>query len=152
LSDKLSPADHLEKLRAITQLLLSLDATTVFPNGWTLRELYIHLWSWDDQMIKGCRAKFAGKWSEFKFDHQVKGISYEKWNDLILEEKQALSLAEARSLFQTTRTEAIAIYEKVISEPETIDDEKNFFRKEHVATLWQHDKHHLEQGNIPVNL
>ena len=54
-------------------------------------------------------------------------------------------------MFKETREEAISLFEKVISIPETIDDDKNFFRKETVATLWTHDKLHLEQSGMKID-
>ena len=150
MEQKLSPEQHIENTRKITEMILSLDNSFELPNGWTLKELLIHLWSWDDQMIKGCNAKLEGKCDDFKFDHQEKGMDFNEWNDMIISDKKKLSLKEVRNLFKETREKTIATFEKVISEPETIEDEKNFLRKENVATLWMHDKHHLEKGGLKV--
>ncbi|NHJ06269.1 MAG: hypothetical protein EAX90_15690 [Candidatus Heimdallarchaeota archaeon] len=151
MTEKLTPEQHLENTRKITKLILSLDENIELPNGWKLRELLLHLWSWDDQMIRGCNAKLAGKCDDFKFDHQEKGIKFDEWNDMILEEKKNLSLVESKKLFKETREKTINIFEKIISEPETIEDEENFFRKENVATLWMHDKHHLELAGLKID-
>jgi len=151
MEQKLTPEQHIENTRKITKLILTLDENIELPNGWKLRELLLHLWSWDDQMIKGCNAKLEGKCDDFKFDHQEKGIKFDEWNDMILEQKKNLSLADSKKLFKETREKTINIFEKVISEPETIEDEKNFFRKENVATLWMHDKHHLELAGLKID-
>ncbi len=151
MEQKLSPEQHLENTRKITKQILSLKENFELPNGWKLRELLLHLWSWDYQMIRGCKAKLDGKWSDFKFDHQEKGMKYEEWNDVILEEKRDLTLAETKKLFKETREKTISLFEKIISLPETIEDEKNFFRKETVVTLWMHDKHHLEQAGMKID-
>lgn len=148
---KLSPKQHLEKTKKITKIILSLDDSFKSPNGWTRKELMIHLWSWDDQMLKGCQAKLADKSEEFKFDHQLKGIDYTKWNDLVIAEKKNLSFNETKKLFKETREKTLAMFEKIISQPETITDEKNMFRNENVVTLWMHDKEHLEKGGIKVD-
>ncbi|HUT82130.1 MAG TPA: hypothetical protein VMZ29_13090 [Candidatus Bathyarchaeia archaeon] len=151
MEEKLSPEQHLENTRKITDLILSLDESFELPNGWKLKELMIHLWSWDDQMIKGCQSKLDNTCADFKFDHQQKGISYDEWNDLILTEKKKMSFKESKELFNETRKQSIAMFEKIISQPETIDDEKNFLRNENVATLWMHDKHHLEKGGLKID-
>ena len=151
MEGKLSPKQHLENTRKITKQLLSLDENFELPNGWKQRELLLHLWSWDDQMIKGCQAKIDEQWCDFKFDHQEKGITYDEWNDRILEENKDLTLVETKKLFKETREQAIELFEKIISMPESIDDEKNFFRKENVATLWMHDKQHLEKAGIKID-
>jgi len=151
MEQKLTPEQNIENTRKITKLILTLDENIELPNGWKLRELLLHLWSWDDQMIKGCNAKLEGKCDDFKFDHQEKGIKFDEWNDMILEQKKNLSLADSKKLFKETREKTINIFEKVISEPETIEDEKNFFRKENVATLWMHDKHHLELAGLKID-
>ncbi|NHJ48774.1 MAG: hypothetical protein FK733_13400 [Asgard group archaeon] len=151
MEQKLTPEQHLESTRKITELLLSLDESFELPNGWKLKELLLHLWSWDDQMIKGCEAKLAGECEDFKFDHQTKEITYEVWNDMILSDKKDLPFNEIKELFTKTRKKAIKIFEKVISQPETITDEKSFFRNETVVTLWMHDKHHLEQAGLKID-
>ncbi len=150
MEQTLTPKQHIENTRKITKQILSLDENFELPNGWKLRELLLHLWSWDDQMIRGCEAKLDDKWCDFKFDHQEKGITYNEWNNKILEEKKDLTLNQVKKMFKETREKTIQLFEKIISMPETIDDEKNFFRKENVATLWMHDKHHLEQAGIKI--
>jgi hypothetical protein len=141
----------LEKYKKVTKQILALDDSIELPNKWKLRELMIHLWSWDDQMIKGCEAKLEDKWCDFKFDHQEKGIDFNEWNGKILEEKKDVPLAEIKKLFKETRNKAVSMFEKVIAMKETIDDEKNFLRKENVATLWMHDKHHLDQAGVKID-
>ncbi|MHA1156280.1 MAG: hypothetical protein ACTSQK_09250 [Candidatus Heimdallarchaeota archaeon] len=148
---KLSPEQHIENTRKVTKQILSLDEDLELPNGWKLRELLLHLWSWDDQMSRGCKAKLDGNWKDFKFDNQEKGMKFDEWNDMILEEKKDLALVETKKLFKETREKTISLFEKIISSPETIEDEKNFFRKENVATLWMHDKHHLDQAGIKLD-
>ncbi|NHJ87351.1 MAG: hypothetical protein FK734_17940 [Asgard group archaeon] len=148
---KSTPEEHLENTRKITKIILSLDDSFKLPNGWGLKELLIHLWSWDDQMINGCNAKLNGTCDDFKFDHQHKGIDYSQWNDLIINEKKNLTLAKTKKLFKDTREEVIALFDKIISQPETITDEKNMFRNENIATLWMHDKQHLEKGGIKID-
>jgi hypothetical protein len=148
---KLSPEQNLENTRKITKIILSLDENIELPNGWKLRELLIHLWSWDDQMIRGCEAKLTDKCDEFKFDHQEKDMTYSDWNDKILEKNKDLSLAEIKKLFKKTREKSISLFEKIISQPETIEDEKSFFRNENIATLWMHDKQHLEQAGQKID-
>ncbi|NHK31351.1 MAG: hypothetical protein FK730_08370 [Asgard group archaeon] len=151
MEQKLSPEQHLENIRKITKIILSQDEKLELPNGWKLRELLIHLWSWDDQMIKGCEAKLADKCDEFKFDHQEKEMKYNEWNDIILEENKDMSLADVKKLFKETREKTINLYEKIISQPETIEDEKSFFRNEKIAILWMHDKQHLEQAGQKID-
>ncbi|MHA1170789.1 MAG: hypothetical protein ACTSQ3_01745, partial [Candidatus Heimdallarchaeota archaeon] len=99
MEQKLSPEQHLENTRKITKQILSLNENFELPNGWKLREFLIHLWSWDDQMIKGCKAKLDDKRFDFKFNNQEKGIKYEEWNDTILEENKDLTLAEIKKTF-----------------------------------------------------
>ena len=148
---KLSPKEHIENTKKITKKILSLDEDFELPNKWKLRELMIHLWSWDDQMIKGCEAKIKEKWCDFKFDHQEKGMKFDVWNDKIIDEKKNLTFEEVKKIFKETREKTIKIFEKILAMPETIDDEKNLFRKENVATLWMHDKHHLEQAGVKID-
>ena len=151
MEEKLSPEQNLENTRKITELILSLDDSFELPNGWKIKELLIHLWSWDDQMINGCKAKLDGKCDDFKFDHQEKGMDFNEWNDLIIKEKKGLTLDESKKLFKETREKAIKYFEEVISKPETIEDEKNLLRNENVATLWVHDKMHLEKGGLKID-
>lgn len=151
MEQKLSPEQHLENTRKITKIILSLDESLELPNGWKLRELLLHLYSWDDQMINGCKAKLDGTCDEFKFDHQEKDLKVEKWNDLKIEEKKDLSFTEVKKLFKETREKVIGLFDKIISQPETIEDEKSFFRNENLVTLWMHDKQHLEQAGQKID-
>ncbi|MFW9924033.1 MAG: hypothetical protein ACFFDW_12175 [Candidatus Thorarchaeota archaeon] len=148
---KYTPKQHLENTKKITKIILSLDDSFKLPNGWTRKELMIHLWSWDDQMLKGCQAKLDGTCESFKFDHQLKGVDYSKWNDMILEEKKNLTFKESKKLFEDTRKKTIAIFEKIISQPETIADEKSTFRNENIVSLWMHDKQHLQNAGMKID-
>ena len=48
-------------------------------------------------------------------------------------------------------TKIITLFEKLIEFPETVEDEKSFYRTDRILDLWQHDKQHLEAGGIKVD-
>jgi hypothetical protein len=148
---KFAPEQHLENTRKITDLILSLEEDFELPNGWKLRELILHLWSWDDQIINGCEAKLEGKCDEFKFDHQTREMKFDKWNDVILEENKDISLDEAKEMFKKSRERVLSLFYALINQPETIDDVKSFFRNENIVTLWMHDKDHLEKAGLEID-
>lgn len=151
MKDKLSSEEHIENLKKTTKVLLSSDENISQSNGWKLREILLHLWSWDEEFIKACEAKIAGEIKKFQFDHIKQGIDMDTWNVEIIDQKKDLSLEEVKKLFKETREKTIRIFEKVITVPETIENEESFLRNENIVTLWQHDKHHLEQAGQQVN-
>ncbi|HUT81417.1 MAG TPA: hypothetical protein VMZ29_09470 [Candidatus Bathyarchaeia archaeon] len=147
MTEKLSNEQLIAQTKEVTKKLLSLPETFTLKNGWKLRELYLHLWSWDDEMIKACEAKINDDLEGFQFDHQMLGMKYTEWNDTIIEQKSNLSLKDAKTLFSNTRKKLISLYEKISNMPETVDDEKSFFRTENLLTISEHDKHHLDQAS-----
>ncbi|MHA1221433.1 MAG: hypothetical protein ACTSQB_06845 [Candidatus Heimdallarchaeota archaeon] len=152
MSDKISNEQKISYLEILTEKLLSLPESFSLPNGWKLRELYIHLWSWDDAVTKACEAKMADKLADFTFDHTKLGLTFSEWNDKIIADNSGLTLSDAKEIFTTTRKAIIDIYKKLITLPETIEDEKSFIHTDNLLSLFNHDKHHLEQACLEIDL
>ncbi|MEA2069962.1 MAG: hypothetical protein U9O98_01580 [Asgard group archaeon] len=152
MTDNLTIEQNLQNLIKTTDIILSANKEISQPNGWKLREILIHLWAWDQEMIKGCQAKISGKGNEFQFAHQKQNMDMNKWNIEIIKQKDSLSFAEAKKLFAETRQKTIDLFRKVIKMPETITDKESFLRNENLVRLWFHDKHHLEQADQKIKL
>ncbi|MBD3192286.1 MAG: ClbS/DfsB family four-helix bundle protein [Candidatus Heimdallarchaeota archaeon] len=152
LENTLSIQQNIKNLKQTSEFLLSLDENVSQSNGWTLREILLHIWSWDEQMIDACEAKIAGATDDDLFDYQKQGIEMDLWNEQMIEQKKDLSLEEVKKLFKETREKTIKYFEKFFANIETIEDEESFLRFETVVVLWQHDKHHIEQAGQKVSL
>ncbi len=142
--------DHIARTEQTTKIINGLGDSFALPNGWGLKELLIHIWSWDNELIHACKAKKANALEGFQFSHQKQKLDYNIWNDKIIAEKQGLSLVEVKNLFKKTRTELLSQFKSLLSVPETITDEKSFLRSENLLRIWEHDKHHLELGGLKV--
>jgi hypothetical protein len=143
--------DHIANFQKTSELLLSLEPDVSQPNGWTLKEILIHLYSWDKEFIKVAESKIAGK-KEFLFSHQEKEIDMDDWNVQQVAKYNDLSLKEVKELFKKTREKTISLFKRVIKQPETIENEDSILRNNKIVTLWFHDKHHLEQCGQKVDL
>ena len=53
--------DHIKNFKAVTIKLYELPADFSLPNGWTRRELLIHLNSWDQEFVKLTKKALNGE-------------------------------------------------------------------------------------------
>ena len=150
MTEDLTLDEKIENLKKTTDLVNSLPDDFTLKNGWTTKELAIHLWSWDNELMKLCEDKINDQCDDFQFDHDIQGMDYSKWNDYILGEKGDMSLKEARALFKKNRVKLIETFEKLVSIPEKYD-EKNFRNSARIMDIWQHDKMHLEAGGLQID-
>ena len=157
--------DHIENVRTVTAKLYDLSEDFSLPNGWTKRELLIHLNCWDQEFVKLTKKalngelknfffKFEGLTAderailekEFLFEHQEMDLEYTKWNDNKLEEKKEKTLDEVEALFRKTRVKAISLFE------ELAEKEKGNKLTSQILSLWMHDWEHLEKGGVEVKI
>jgi len=142
--------EQVARMEKTTAILEGLPASFSQPNGWKLKELLLHIWSWDVELIRACQAKKANALEDFQFSHQKEGIEVDDWNVRKIREKEDLSLDEVKQLFQKTRSEFINECKSLLSIPETVTDEKSYFHHEDIFAIWQHDLHHLKLGGREV--
>ncbi|MHA2358003.1 MAG: hypothetical protein ACXABK_04460 [Candidatus Heimdallarchaeaceae archaeon] len=132
----------IEKLKITTKLFLDLPDDMKLPNGWSKRELGIHLRGWDDELIKIAEHLKKGKafiWEEFCPEEA------DVYNARFLEQSKGISKEEVLSGFEKTRSVIIKVYEDLLD---------NYFdeEKKHLAyfSLWWHDVHHLKDAGVNV--
>jgi len=148
LSDKLKPTEKIAKIKITTEAILSLPESFFFPNGWSQRQLLIHLWSWDDQFLELCHTTKKSARKKFVYAHDGEKLPYEKWNDVIIEKFDDMSYEEAREIFEETRIDLIKSFEKFAKLIMKEGNEGKYDYIEKLMDLWVHDKLHLESGGI----
>ncbi|MGC9778850.1 MAG: hypothetical protein HZR80_06365 [Candidatus Heimdallarchaeota archaeon] len=151
MTNKISLEQKMLNTKKITELILDLPVSFSLPNGWGLKELLLHLWSWDDEFTKICEGKMNDSLDQCEFEFKKMNMDYVEWNDYVLEKMSNLTLDEARQKYKETRYKIITLYEKLIKFPETVEDEKSFYRTDRILDLWQHDKQHLKAGGIKID-
>ncbi len=133
---------RIDKLEKSTKLFLDLPNDNKLPNGWGKRELAIHLFSWDGEMVEysdNLRRGNTFDWNEILAeDSDINEV-----NKKHLDENEDLTFAEAIEIFTNTRQELIATYVDIVNNH--YQDEKSFVD---YFTLWMHDLHHLKQAGI----
>ncbi len=142
MEDKDKILSSIENLEKTTKMFLDLPNDMKLPNGWGKRELAIHLFSWDSEMVE-----YA--------DHLRRGNTF-VWEEILPEEEdinevnkgyfvenEDLTLAEAIEVFTDTRLELIATYVDIVNNH--FQDEKSFMD---YFVLWMHDVHHLKQAGV----
>ena len=98
----------IEKLKTTTKLFLDLPDDTELPNGWSKRELGIHLKGWDEELIKIAEHLKKGKafiWEEFCPEEA------DVYNSRFLEQNKGVSKAEILSSFEKTRSVILKVYD-----------------------------------------
>jgi hypothetical protein len=158
-------SDHIENFKAVTAKIYELPADFSLPNGWTRRELLIHLNGWDQEFVKLTQKaineelknfffKFEGLTAEertilekeFLFEHQEMDLEYTKWNDYKLEKMKEKTVEEVEELFKNTREKIIALFE------ELAEKQKENKLTAQILSLWTHDREHLEKGGVEVKI
>ncbi len=150
MNEKISLEKKMENMKKTTEFILALDESFTMPNGWKTKELLLHLWSWDDEFVKICQFKMKDSLDQCKFEFQSMEMEYSEWNDYVLDKMKDVSFKEAKEKFKDTRYKIIDLFEELIKIPETVEDEKSFYRTDRILDLWQHDKHHLEAGGAKI--
>lgn len=150
MNEKISLEKKIENMKKTTEFILALDESFTIPNGWKTKELLLHLWSWDDEFVKICQFKMKDSLDQCKFEFQSMEMEYSEWNDYVLDKMKDVSFKEAKEKFKDTRYKIIDLFEELIKIPETVEDEKSFYRTDRILDLWQHDKQHLEAGGAKI--
>ena len=151
MTNKISLEQKMKNTKKITELILDLPESFSLSNGWGLKKLLLHLWSWDDEFIKICEGKMNDALDQCEFEFKKMNMDYVEWNDYVLEKMSNLTLDEAKKKYKETRYKIITLFEKLIEFPETVEDEESFYRTDRILDLWQHDKQHLEAGGIKID-
>jgi len=130
----------IDKFQETTKLITKLHDDIIFPNGWTLREISIHLQGWDEEFIK-----FAEKIKQGEPYYAFYSGKHDRYNQTFFDKNHHLSLNQAKRSFIETREKMFVVYEDII-ENYLQDDNKmlGFF------SLWWHDAHHLKQAGVDV--
>jgi len=150
MTEKISLEKKIENMKKTTEFILALDESFTIPNGWKTKELLLHLWSWDDEFVRICQFKMKDSLDQCKFEFQSMEMEYSEWNDYVLDKMKDISFKEAKEKFKETRYKIIDLFEELIKIPETVEDEKSFYRTDRILDLWQHDKQHLEAGGAKI--
>ncbi|MCG3217011.1 MAG: ClbS/DfsB family four-helix bundle protein [Candidatus Heimdallarchaeota archaeon] len=130
----------IEKLQTTTKLIKELPEDLELPNGWSIREITIHLQGWDEEFIKFSEKIKKGEPYFAFFSGQ-----HDRYNQKFFEKNHNISLEQAKKQFAITREEITSVYENIANNY-LQDDNKmlGFF------SLWWHDVHHLKQTGIDV--
>ena len=130
----------IEKFKETTSLITNLNDDTTLPNGWTIREISIHLKGWDEEFIR-----FAEEIKQGEPYYAFYSGKHDRYNQTFFDKNHNLSLQQAKEDFHFTRKKMFDVYEDVI-ENYFQDDNKilGFF------SLWWHDVHHLKQAGVDV--
>ena len=150
MTEKISLEKKIENMKKTTEFILALDESFILPNGWKTRDLFLHLWSWDDEFVRICQFKMKDSLDQCKFEFQSMEMKYSEWNDYVLDKMKDITFKEAKVKFKETRYKVLSIFEELIKLPETVEDEKSFLRTDRILDLWQHDKQHLEAGGAKI--
>lgn len=150
MNEKISLEKKIQNMKKTTEFILALDESFTIPNGWKTKELLLHLWSWDDEFVRICQFKLKDSLDQCKFEFQSMEMEYSEWNDYVLDKMKDVSFKEAKEKFKDTRYKIIDLFEELIKIPETVKDEKSFYRTDRILDLWQHDKQHLEAGGAKI--
>ena len=129
------------KLKITTDVLNDLTVDTVLPNGWTKRELLIHLSGWDDEFIQ-----FADEMRKQKAFYAFYEEDGETKNQQFFEDNKDLGYEEVNIKFQKLRKKLIDVYQEIVEKyPQENKEFLGFF------SIWWHDIHHLKQAGIDVS-
>ncbi|HUU79327.1 MAG TPA: ClbS/DfsB family four-helix bundle protein [candidate division Zixibacteria bacterium] len=148
MNEELDPSIKISHIKKTTDAVVTLPEGFSFPNGWTMKDLLIHLHSWDDELLKYSQALKKGKDDKFVYDHKKLGMNYSNWNDFVIEKFSYLPFEEAKELFKSTRKKLIRIFEELLEIQKKETDPDKLKKINGVLDLWQHDKMHLEAGGI----
>ncbi|NHJ04065.1 MAG: ClbS/DfsB family four-helix bundle protein [Candidatus Heimdallarchaeota archaeon] len=148
MNEELTASTKISNIKKTTDAILMLPEVISFPNGWIMKDLLIHLNSWDDELLKYSQALKKSKDDKFVYDHKKLGMDYSNWNDYIIEKFSYLTFEEAKDLFTNTRKKLIKILEELIEIQKKETDPDKWKKIHSVLDLWQHDKMHLEAGGI----
>ena len=157
--------DHITNFKTVTAILDELPADFTLPNGWTKRELLIHLNGWDQEFFKLAEKalnselkNFFFKFEdltadekimlekEFLFEHQKMNLEYTKWNEYKLENMKEKTFKEVEELFKNTREKVLALFE------ELAEKQKENKLTAQILSLWTHDREHLENGGVEITI
>ena len=157
--------DHIANLKTVTEMLNDLPADFTLPNGWSNKELLIHLNSWDQEFAKLTQKALNGELKnfffkfeeltadekailekEFLFEHQEMNLEYTKWNNYRLEKMKDKTFEEVEELFRNTREKVMVLFE------ELSEKKKEDRLTEQILSLWMHDREHLEKGGVEVKI
>ena len=131
----------IEKLKITTEMLLNLEDDTELPNGWTKREILIHLSGWDFEFIEF--ATEMRKNVKFYPFYEEEG---EAKNQRFLQEAKDLSLEDVLEKFKLLRNQLIDVYHEIVEKyPQENREFLGFF------SIWWHDAHHLKQADCDIS-
>ena len=141
--NSIDPKKGLTNYRKTTELILNLPEDLKLPNnGWSKKDLLIHLWVWDREFIAVMKGALEGK--PVVWDERFKDEDYlNRWNDEQIAAHRDKTLDEILRVFKEAREEVIALYETLLKHTLT-EEQKTLF------TLWQHDVHHLKQAGVEI--
>ncbi len=148
MPENLKPIEKIAKIEITTETILSLPETFSFPNGWSQRQLLIHLWSWDDQFLELCHTTKKSARKTFVYAHNGEKLPLEKWNDVVIEKFDDMTYEEAREIFEETRNDLLKSFEKYAKLMMKEGNQGKYEDIEKLMDLWIHDKMHLESGGI----
>ena len=132
----------LSKLEITTKKVLDLPNDTKLPNDWGKRELAIHLFSWDSELVEFADKLRKGGTFDWNEVHP-EDMDINETNKGHMIDNEDLSFTEAVEVFADTRMELISTYEDLVNN--YYQDEKSFTD---YFTMWMHDVHHLKQAGI----
>lgn len=131
-----------EKLKITTKIIKDVSSDTILSNGWDMRELYIHLYSWDNEFLK-----YAEELKQGKPFHVILEESIDEYNQRFFVENEGLDFAAVEKQFLQKRKQMISECEEILTKhPQNNKEFVGFF------CLWEHDVHHLNQAGADVSV
>ncbi|MCE7747188.1 MAG: hypothetical protein GPJ51_02250 [Candidatus Heimdallarchaeota archaeon] len=130
-----------EKFKLSTQMVRDIPPDTILTNGWNKRKLYIHLYGWDNEIIK-----YAEELRQSKPFHIILEESIDEYNQRFFEENEGLDFVAAEKQFLQKREQMLSVCEELLTKyPQNNKEFVGFF------FLWEHDAHHLNQAGVDVS-
>ncbi|MHA2504195.1 MAG: hypothetical protein ACXAE3_15155 [Candidatus Kariarchaeaceae archaeon] len=145
----------LRNLQQVASFVGSLPEDTEFGE-WSFSQLLIHLWTWDEEMMRLLDAQMEGMIKNlryedlseedkgdmdgfFQFEYQQLGISFEAWNEMMFSRYEDLSTTQLRTNFLLGRKRLFVTYQRHITH---FHDQQDI--TDQTIGLWKHDIHHLK--------
>ena len=149
----------LSNIERINNFIQNINGNTAFGE-WTFKQLIIHIWSWDLEMIGLLEAQMSGNVKSldydsltdkekealddyFQFEYQSMGIPLEEWNELMLNRHKDKSVRELKQELNRSRISLVMTYRKHI---ERFKDQPEVTKR--TISIWRHDLHHIKKGGF----
>lgn len=130
-----------EKLKITTQMVKDIPPDTILTNGWDKKKLYVHLFGWDNEIMKYAKELRQGKPFNIILEETI-----DEYNQRFFDENEGLDFAASEKQFLQKRDHLLSVCGEILTKyPQNNKEFVGFF------FLWKHDVHHLQQTGANVS-